>query len=115
MGHFCVIYFIRFLVFEHSRRSVTDMEKGSKKGKRSGSDLSQDHKRQKPIRDKSCAVSEVSNSTSCEEFKRKPIAALILARGGSKGIRLKNIKKLAGVPLIGWVIRAARDAEVFDR
>ncbi|KAF4114697.1 N-acylneuraminate cytidylyltransferase A [Onychostoma macrolepis] len=42
------------------------------------------------------------------------IAALILARGGSKGIPLKNIKKLAGVPLIGWVIRAALDSGVFD-
>lgn len=43
------------------------------------------------------------------------IAALILARGGSKGIPLKNIKELAGVPLIGWVIRAARDSGVFHR
>lgn len=43
------------------------------------------------------------------------IAALILARGGSKGIPLKNIKMLAGVPLIGWVIRAALDSGVFDR
>uniref|UniRef100_A0A673K466 N-acylneuraminate cytidylyltransferase n=1 Tax=Sinocyclocheilus rhinocerous TaxID=307959 RepID=A0A673K466_9TELE len=42
------------------------------------------------------------------------IAALILARGGSKGIPLKNIKMLAGVPLIGWVIRAALDSGVFD-
>uniref|UniRef100_A0A8C4QRP7 N-acylneuraminate cytidylyltransferase n=1 Tax=Eptatretus burgeri TaxID=7764 RepID=A0A8C4QRP7_EPTBU len=42
------------------------------------------------------------------------LAALVLARGGSKGIPLKNIKLLAGVPLIGWVIRAAIDSEVFD-
>ncbi len=46
---------------------------------------------------------------------RRHIAALILARGGSKGIPLKNIKVLAGVPLIGWVIRAALDSGVFDR
>lgn len=45
---------------------------------------------------------------------RRHIAALILARGGSKGIPLKNIKVLAGVPLIGWVIRAALDSGVFD-
>lgn len=43
------------------------------------------------------------------------IAALILARGGSKGIPLKNIKMLAGVPLVGWVLRAAVDSEMFDR
>ncbi len=46
---------------------------------------------------------------------KRHIAALILARGGSKGIPLKNIKVLAGVPLIGWVIRAALDSGVFDR
>ncbi|XP_070971241.1 N-acylneuraminate cytidylyltransferase-like [Oncorhynchus clarkii lewisi] len=42
------------------------------------------------------------------------VAALILARGGSKGIPLKNIKVLAGVPLIGWVLRAAVDSKQFD-
>ncbi|XP_066175701.1 N-acylneuraminate cytidylyltransferase [Sylvia atricapilla] len=42
------------------------------------------------------------------------LAALVLARGGSKGIPLKNIKLLAGVPLIGWVLRAAIDAGVFQ-
>ncbi|KAF5907960.1 N-acylneuraminate cytidylyltransferase, partial [Clarias magur] len=46
--------------------------------------------------------------------KKRHIAAVILARGGSKGIPLKNIKPLAGVPLIGWVIRAAKDSGVFD-
>uniref|UniRef100_V9KQT1 N-acylneuraminate cytidylyltransferase n=1 Tax=Callorhinchus milii TaxID=7868 RepID=V9KQT1_CALMI len=42
------------------------------------------------------------------------LAALVLARGGSKGIPLKNIKHLSGLPLIGWVLRAARDSGVFD-
>ncbi|XP_029621982.1 N-acylneuraminate cytidylyltransferase-like [Salmo trutta] len=42
------------------------------------------------------------------------ISALVLARGGSKGIPLKNIKVLAGVPLIGWVLRAAVDSKQFD-
>lgn len=46
---------------------------------------------------------------------RAHLAALVLARGGSKGIPLKNIKLLAGVPLIGWVLRAASDAGVFHR
>lgn len=43
------------------------------------------------------------------------VAALILARGGSKGIPLKNIKMLAGVPLVGWVLRAAVDSDIFHR
>ncbi|XP_042596010.1 N-acylneuraminate cytidylyltransferase A-like [Cyprinus carpio] len=50
----------------------------------------------------------------CSNAKQvKHIAALILARGGSNGIPLKNIKMLAGVPLIGWVIRPALDSAVF--
>eukprot|EP00058_Branchiostoma_floridae_P002163 XP_002587651.1 hypothetical protein BRAFLDRAFT_115660 [Branchiostoma floridae] len=47
--------------------------------------------------------------------KKKPHrACLVLARGGSKGIPLKNIKPLAGTPLVGWVLRAAIDSEAFD-
>lgn len=41
-------------------------------------------------------------------------SALILARGGSKGIKLKNIKTLAGQPLISWALRAAIDSGEFD-
>ncbi|KAA0724661.1 N-acylneuraminate cytidylyltransferase B [Triplophysa tibetana] len=53
------------------------------------------------------------NSNDCYPSIKPPHrAALILARGGSKGIPLKNIKVLAGVPLIGWVIRAALDVWV---
>lgn len=43
------------------------------------------------------------------------IAALVLARGGSKGLPLKNIRECAGIPLIGWVLRAIRDSEMCDR
>ena len=50
-----------------------------------------------------------------EARPRAHLAALVLARGGSKGIPLKNIKLLAGVPLVGWVLRAALDAGVFHR
>ncbi|KAM4676450.1 N-acylneuraminate cytidylyltransferase [Discoglossus pictus] len=42
------------------------------------------------------------------------LTALVLARGGSKGIPLKNIKLLAGKPLIAWVLRAALDSGCFD-
>uniref|UniRef100_A0A3Q3J5N5 N-acylneuraminate cytidylyltransferase n=1 Tax=Monopterus albus TaxID=43700 RepID=A0A3Q3J5N5_MONAL len=53
----------------------------------------------------------------CKQIRvngKRHVAALILARGGSKGIPLKNIKMLAGVPLIGWVLRAALDSDMFD-
>lgn len=42
------------------------------------------------------------------------IAALIPARGGSKGLPLKNIRPCAGIPLIAWALRAIKDSEVFD-
>ena len=38
-------------------------------------------------------------------------SALIPLRIGSKGIRKKNIKKIAGKPLCEWVIRAACESE----
>lgn len=37
------------------------------------------------------------------------------ARGGSKGIPRKNIKKLAGKPLIAWTIEAAKKSHLLDR
>lgn len=43
------------------------------------------------------------------------IYGFIFARGGSKGLPGKNIKPLAGVPLIGHAVRAARDSGVIDR
>ena len=41
--------------------------------------------------------------------------AIIPARGGSKGIPGKNIKSLAGKPLIAWSIEQALAAEKIDR
>lgn len=41
--------------------------------------------------------------------------ALICARGGSKGLPGKNIKPLAGKPLIGWAIEQARAAQDVTR
>ena len=37
----------------------------------------------------------------------KKILSIILARGGSKGIKDKNIKKLGKLPLIAWTIKEA--------
>lgn len=41
--------------------------------------------------------------------------AIIPARGGSKGIPRKNIKNIAGKPLIAWSIEHALGAECIDR
>ena len=40
--------------------------------------------------------------------------ALIPARGGSKGIPRKNIKPIAGKPLIAWTIEAALRSPLLD-
>jgi len=45
---------------------------------------------------------------------KKRIVAFIPARGGSVSIPLKNIKELAGRPLIDWSIRAALDSGIFS-
>src|SRR4051812_40546406 len=41
--------------------------------------------------------------------------AIIPARGGSKGVPRKNVRLVAGLPLIAWTIRAARDARRVGR
>ncbi|MDQ3069603.1 MAG: acylneuraminate cytidylyltransferase family protein [Acidobacteriota bacterium] len=41
--------------------------------------------------------------------------AVIPARGGSKGVPRKNVRPLAGVPLIAHTIRHAREASEIDR
>jgi N-acylneuraminate cytidylyltransferase len=43
------------------------------------------------------------------------IVAFIPARGGSKGLPKKNIKLLAGKPLIAWSIEQALSSELIDR
>ena len=45
----------------------------------------------------------------------REILGLILARGGSKGIPGKNIKDLAGKPLIAYTIEAAKKSKYIDR
>jgi len=43
------------------------------------------------------------------------VVAIIPARGGSKGIPLKNLREVAGKPLIAYVIEACLAAESVDR
>lgn len=44
----------------------------------------------------------------------KKVLAIIPARGGSKGVKRKNIRIVAGEPLIYWSIKAARDASTLS-
>ena len=43
------------------------------------------------------------------------VLAVILARGGSKGIPKKNIANLAGYPLISYSIEAAKKSKIFNK
>ena len=46
---------------------------------------------------------------------KKAVVALIPARSGSKGIKDKNIKKLSGVPLIGWSIKSCKISKLINK
>ena len=45
----------------------------------------------------------------------KKTLAIITARGGSKGVPRKNVKVIAGFPLITWTIKAAMDSKLLNR
>ena len=44
----------------------------------------------------------------------KKVLGIIPARGGSKGVKRKNIRLVAGRPLIYWSIKSAIDSKVLD-
>ena len=48
-------------------------------------------------------------------YKGKTFLAVIPARGGSKGVPRKNIRMLAGKPLIAWTIDVAKQSAYLDR
>lgn len=45
----------------------------------------------------------------------KKVLAVIPARGGSKGLPGKNVRPLAGKPLLAWSVEAARASKYVDR
>ncbi|WP_103019493.1 cytidylyltransferase domain-containing protein [Salinibacter altiplanensis] len=45
----------------------------------------------------------------------KSVLGVILARGGSKGLPRKNVRELAGKPLLAWTIEAGHQSEYLDR
>lgn len=47
-------------------------------------------------------------------YKNKKILGLIPARGGSKGIKDKNIIELCGKPLVAYTIEAAKNSKYMD-
>tara|TARA_B000000441_G_C21729851_1_gene345416 strand:- start:789 stop:968 length:180 start_codon:yes stop_codon:yes gene_type:complete len=54
-------------------------------------------------------------SNNLEEIlKKKKIYACIFARGGSKGVKRKNVKTLGDKPLISYSIDSARSNKYID-
>lgn len=47
--------------------------------------------------------------------KNKKVIAIIPARGGSKGLPRKNVRLLAGKPLVAYPIEAAKKSSLIDR
>lgn len=45
----------------------------------------------------------------------KTVLAIIPARGGSKGVPRKNIRQVAGKPLIAWTIEETKNSKYIDR
>lgn len=48
-------------------------------------------------------------------IERKKILGLIPARGGSKGVKDKNLKELLGIPLIGWTVLEGVKSKYLDK
>lgn len=48
-------------------------------------------------------------------IEKKRVLAVVPARGGSKGIPRKNIRNIAGKPLIAWTIEEAKKSAYIDR
>lgn len=48
-------------------------------------------------------------------YKDNKIICVIPARGGSKSVPGKNLRKVAGKPLLGWAIETAKKSKYIDR
>lgn len=63
------------------------------------------------------SVQSKSNHKLCFDSitnNTKAITGLILARGGSKGIPLKNIQRIDGVSLLGIALTALQQSKIFQ-
>ncbi|MEX0827490.1 MAG: hypothetical protein WD005_00910 [Haliea sp.] len=64
---------------------------------------------------KRCLVPATSRSAARNIIDGPRILAVILARGGRKGIRLKNLREVGGILLVGHATRVPRAVGVVDQ
>src|SRR5690606_22600490 len=48
-------------------------------------------------------------------INKRSVLGVITARGGSKGVPKKNVRKVAGKPLVAWTIEVAQRSRYIDR
>lgn len=60
-----------------------------------------------------CLLSRVDGEDDTQKLHAKPVTALILARGGSKGIPLKNLRELGGNSLLGRALQVILSSGFF--
>lgn len=63
----------------------------------------------------SCSLDLILYSRKVIESGKGKVLCVIPARGGSKGIPLKNLYNLNGKPLISYVIEAAKKSQLIDK
>lgn len=62
-----------------------------------------------------CSIYLPQNITArYRSLSKRPLIALILARGGSKGIRLKNLRFIGGVSLLARSLKVIHKSDVFE-
>jgi N-acylneuraminate cytidylyltransferase len=61
-----------------------------------------------------CAVLSIS-MVNLKAVSNQGVLGLVVARGGSKGVPRKNLRMVAGKPLVAWPVTAGRDSKSLTR
>ena len=104
-------------VGDHRRDAAwTDLVHGTRHRRGPTVGARRDHRWSRASRPPSGHPDADTRTPACRSGRRMPSAiALIPARSGSERVKDKNIRPLAGHPLLAYAIATARQAGIFDR
>jgi len=85
--------------------------KSKSKPKKKLLDALTSHFSKMPPKEAEAKIEKLGKSLAAHKPK---ILGVIPARGGSKGIKNKNIAYLRGRPLVGWAVKACKGSEMLD-